>query len=163
MPIANVLIALAVLALILSRQLRTREVRETQPYRIMLILGVVGLVETVQFQQQHAVSLAGWSLVGTSLVAGVVFGALRGRTVHVWREGGVLYRKGNAVTLALWLLAIGLHLGVDVVLKHVDHAAAGIGSTSILLYLAVTLGVQQLLVLERAEHLPADRVWGRAL
>jgi len=154
MSMANVLIALAILALILVRQLRTQQVREAQPYRIMLILGVIGLVETVQFHQQHDVSTAAWSLLVASLVVGAGFGALRGLTVHVWRDGGVLYRKGNAATLVLWLVGLALHLGVDVVIKHVDNSASGLGSSSVLLYLAVTLGVQQVLVLDRAEHLP---------
>lgn len=153
MPVANVLVALAILALILVRQLRTREVREAQPYRIMLILGVIGVGETVQFHQQHVVSTTAWGLLVASLVVGAGFGALRGRTVHVWRDGGVLYRKGNATTLVLWLVGLALHLGLDVVIKHVDDSAAGLGSSSVLLYLAVTLGVQQVLVLERAEHL----------
>lgn len=153
-PVANVLIALAVLALVLSRQLQKREVREAQPYRLVLVLGVVGVVETVQFHQQHAVSAAGWSLLAASLLVGAGFGALRGTTMHVWREGGVLYRKGNAVTVVLWLVGIGLHLALDLATGHVDHDAAGLGSSSVLLYLALTLGIQRVLVLERAEHVP---------
>ena len=154
----NIVIALAVLALILSRQLRTREVREEQPYRIMAILAVIGVVEVVQFAQHHDVPGVAWALIAASLVVGAALGVARGLTVHVWREDGVLYRKGNAVTLVLWLISLGSHIALDAVLPHTGGDASGLGSTSILLYLAVTLGVQQLYVLQRAEHLPAAPV-----
>ena len=150
---ANVLIALAVLALILSRQLRKRTVREAQPYRIVLILAVIGVIETTQFHRDHAVSAGAWALLALSLVIGAGFGAWRGATVHVWRENGVLLRQGNAVTVVLWIVGLALHLGVDLAIKHVDASADGLGNSAVLLYLAITLGVQQLLVLERAEHL----------
>ena len=150
---ANVLIALAVLALILSRQLRKRTVREAQPYRIVLILGVIGAIETTQFHRDHAISVGAWALLGLSLVIGAAFGAWRGVTVHVWRENGVLLRQGNAVTVVLWIVGLALHLGVDLAIKQVDASADGLGNSAVLLYLAITLGVQQLLVLERAEHL----------
>lgn len=161
MSVANVLIALALVAFIVYRQLRTRRVSEAQPYRLVLILGVIGLIETWQFRQQHVVSGEAWALLAASLVVGAGFGALRGRTTHVWRDGGVLYRRGNALTLALWLVGLALHLGVDVAIKHVDASAAGLGSISVLVYLAVTLGVQQMLVLQRAEHLPVTSPSGR--
>jgi hypothetical protein len=153
-PVANVLIALAVLALVLSRQLQKRRVREARPYRLILVLGVIGVVETAQFDQQHAVSAAGWGLLAASLALGAGLGALRGLTTHVWREDGVLYRQGDAITVMLWLVGIGLHLGLDLATGHVDHDAAGLGSSSVLLYLALTLGIQRVLVLERADHLP---------
>jgi Ca2+/Na+ antiporter len=152
----NILIALAVLALILTRQLRRRPVREEQPYRIMLVLGVVGLVETVQFHQHHDVSTSAWALLVASLAVGAGFGALRGMTVHVWREAGTLYRQGNVATLVLWIVGLGLHLSVDLLIKRVDADAAGLSNTAILLYLAITLGAQQALVLERAQHLAAE-------
>ena len=149
----NVVIALAVLALILSRQLRRRTVRESQPYRITLILAVIGLVEVAQFRGQHDVTAAAWGLLAASLVVGAGFGALRGRTVHVWREDGTLYRQGNVATLVLWIVGLALHFSVDLLIAQVDADAKGLGSVAVLLYLAVTLGVQQLVVLERAEHL----------
>lgn len=150
---ANIVVSLAVLALILTRQLVKRTVREDQPFRIMAILGVIGIVETVQFQGKHTVSGAAWAILAASLVLGAGFGALRGMTVHVWREGGTLYRKGNAITLVLWVVGLALHLGSDLWVKHVDPSANGLSSTAVLLYLAVTLGAQQFYVIERAKHL----------
>lgn len=150
---ANIVVALAIVALILVRQLRTRAVRETQPYRLVLILGVIGLIETVQFHQSHEVSTTAWALLIASLVLGGIFGLIRGLTVHVWREGGVLYRRGNAATLVLWVVGLAAHLGLDAVIGHVDADARGLGDTAILLYLAITLGAQQLYVLQRAEQL----------
>jgi hypothetical protein len=150
---ANIVIALLVLALILVRQLRKRTVREASPYRIMAILAIIGLVETVQFQKDHTIGGAAWGILVASLAVGAGFGALRGMTVHVWREDGVLYRQGNAMTVVLWIVGLGLHIAADVLIGHADASAKGLGDTAILLYLAVTLGAQQFYVLERAQHL----------
>jgi hypothetical protein len=53
-------------------------------------------------------------------------------------------------------VGLGLHLSVDLLIKRVDADAAGLSNTAILLYLAITLGAQQALVLERAQHLAAE-------
>jgi hypothetical protein len=150
---SNVVVAVLVLALICYRQLRPRPVRD-QLNRIVLILGLVGVVETIQFTGKHDVSAAAWAVLVASLVVGAGFGALRGLTVHVWRERGTLFRRGNAVTVALWIVGLALHLGADAWIGHVDSSAKGFGDTAVLLYMAITLSVQQLVVLERAEHLP---------
>jgi hypothetical protein len=50
----------------------------------------------------------------------------------------------------LWVVAIGVHIGLDVLF---DSSAKGLSGASILLYLAVSLGVQRLAVQSRATRL----------
>jgi len=150
---SNLLVAGLVLVLIIVRQLRPRPVREERPYTIIAILAVVGVVETVDFARGTSVSAAAWALLALSLAVALGFGALRGATVHVWRVDGVLTRQGNAVTIALWLVGLAVHIGVDRLIEHADSDAQGLGYSSLLLYLAVTLAAQRVVTLERARRM----------
>src|ERR1700761_8175551 len=103
--IVNLIIRLAVLVLLLSRQLTTRPLSEN--YRLPVILGVIGLIEFVNFLDGHPHDDGGIAaaVIG-SLVLAAVFGAARALTVRVWRDNGQLLRRGNWLTAALWVLAV---------------------------------------------------------
>jgi hypothetical protein len=151
----NVIVAVLVLGFILWRQLRPRAVREDSPFRLMLVLGVVGVADVAGFADGHHVTGAAWTLLAASLMVGAVLGVMRGASVRIWRRDGVLVRQGGAVTVALWVAGLGVHVLVDVVINGVDRSAAGIGTDAILLYLAVALAAQRLVTLTRAQHLAA--------
>jgi hypothetical protein len=149
----NALMALVVLGLIVVRQLQPRAVRSDRPYLLMLVLGVVGLVDLVGFTSAHRVSVAAWVLLLGGLLVGAGFGVARGALVHVWRQGSVAMRQGNAITVVLWLAGLGVHLVLDLLIDGVDRGAAGIGTDTILLYLAVALAAQRFTTIRRAQHL----------
>jgi hypothetical protein len=143
-------LGVAVLGLLIYRQLVARPVQGNQ--RLMLILGLVGLVETAQFfQKQHAGTAAIMALAG-SLVLAAAFGAARAATVRIWMQNGQAWVKGNILTAALWVLAVGAHLGYDYLVGQ-DKGVGGIGDATVLLYLAVSLAVQRVIVGLRAERL----------
>jgi len=151
---ADALLGLLVLAWILWRQTQTREVRLDRGPRAFVVLAGVGLWQIASFLGEHAVRPVAIAVLVGSLVVSAAFGLLRGRVQPVWREAdGRVLRRGTAVTITLWLVAVALHLGADEYAKHVDAAAAGLASASLMLYLAVSLGVQTLVVRERATHL----------
>lgn len=145
--VANLLIGLAVLALVLSRQLMTRRLSES--YRFAVILAVIGVVQFVEFLNGHPHDDGGIAAaVGGSLVLAAAFGAARTPTIRVWRENGQLLRKGTWLTAALWVVALAAHLGYDyLVAGHI--AGKNVGDATILLYLVVTLTVQRFLLLNR--------------
>ena len=62
-------------------------------------------------------------------------------------------RQGTIVTLALWLVSLGLHLLADQELAARGHDAVRLGQVSVLLYLGITLAVQGALVRRRARAL----------
>jgi hypothetical protein len=146
----NLVIGVAVLALLIYRQLRARPVRGNQ--RLVLVLVVIGLIEAVQYMQKlHSVSVAIVALAG-SLVLAAVFGAARAATVRLWVQDGQPWAQGNLLTAALWVLALAAHLGYDYLVgQHKD--IGGIGTATVILYLAVSLGVQRLIVTLRAQRL----------
>jgi hypothetical protein len=150
-------IGVAVLGLLIYRQLIARPVRGNQ--RIVLILLVVGLIEAVQYLQKlHAGSAAVVALVG-SLILAAVFGAARAATVKIWLQDGQAWAKGNLLTAALWIVALAAHLGYDYLIgQHKD--IGDLGDVTVLLYLAVSLAVQRVIVGVRAQRLNPVSVGG---
>jgi hypothetical protein len=148
--VLNLVIGVAVLGLLIYRQLQARPVRGNQ--RLVLVLTVIGVILAVQYiEKLHSLSAAISALAG-SLVLAAVFGAVRAATVRIWMQDGQPWVQGNLLTAALWILALGAHLGYDYLVgQHKD--ISGIGNATLILYLAVTLGVQRLIVVLRARRL----------
>ncbi|MFY9888819.1 MAG: hypothetical protein WAK71_10970 [Streptosporangiaceae bacterium] len=143
-------IGVAVLGLLIYRQLVARPVQGNQ--RLVLILVIIGLIETAQYLQKlHASSAAIVALAG-SLVLAAIFGAARAATVRIWIQDGQAWSKGNILTAALWVVALGAHLGYDYLIgQHKDIGS--LGDATVLLYLAVSLAVQRVIVVLRAQRL----------
>ncbi|HEV3357805.1 MAG TPA: hypothetical protein VG247_13510 [Pseudonocardiaceae bacterium] len=150
MNVTEIVIGVAVVILLLARQVQKRSVKEDSRPLIFLVLAVVGLFEAGQYIKAHPVNNEAILLSVASLVLAAVFGVIRAYTVRLWREDGQLFRQGNALTIVLWIVAIGIHLGGDML---IDSSAKGLSTTTLLLYLAVTLGVQQMVVRYRAGQL----------
>jgi hypothetical protein len=145
-------IGVAVLGLLVYRNLVARPVRQANQ-RLYLILGIIGIVETVEYMQKNHVdaTVATAALAG-SLVLAAVFGAIRAFTVRVWMKDGQPWSQGNVVTAVLWVIALGAHLGYDALIGH-DKGVGDIGSATVLLYLVVSLAVQRFIIVARAAKL----------
>ena len=110
--VASLVIGLAVLAWVLVRQLSVRRLSES--YRLSIILAVIGAVQFVDFLKGHPGNPGGIvAAVAGSLVLAAVFGVARAITVRVWRQGGLLMRKGTWITAILWIVAVAAHYGYD--------------------------------------------------
>jgi hypothetical protein len=151
--LANLIIGIAVLALVLSMQLVTRRLSES--YRLSVVLAAIGIVEFADFLNGHPRDDGGIAaaVVG-SLVLAAGFGAARALTVRVWRENGQLLRRGTWLTALLWVASLAAHLGYDyLVAGHVTGKNGGnvgnVGNATIILYLVVTLTVQRFILLNR--------------
>jgi hypothetical protein len=148
----SLIIGVAVLGLLIYRNLVARPVRQNNP-RLYVILGIIGIVETVEFMQKNHVdaTIAVTALAG-SLVLAAVFGAIRAVTVRVWMKDGQPWSQGNVLTAALWVIALAAHLGYDALIGH-DKGVGDIGSATVLLYLVVSLAVQRFIITARASKL----------
>ena len=154
--VTNLIIGIAVVLLLVSRQLMTRRLNDN--YRLSVIIAVIGLVEFVNFLRSvhgpHDNDRIIVALVGSLLLAAVL-GAARALTVRVWRQDdGQLMRRGTWLTAVLWIISLAAHLGYDeLVAGHIAGANGGnVGDATIVLYLAVTLAVQQILLLARVRR-----------
>lgn len=152
--IANVVLGLLVLALILRRQLRVRPVREDARIgMILVLLAFLGVSSMSRTLHGHHVSHSVIAVLVASLLVAGLLGGIRGLTVQVWREpGGQALRKGTAVTAGLWIAAIAVHIGADIWLDGLSDIA-GLGASSIMVYLAITWAAQGFVVRERASSL----------
>lgn len=151
MIVLDVILGFAVLVLLIYRQLAARPVNAST-LRLIAILLIIGLFQTYQFLSKgHDHPLTFAALAG-SLVLAAIFGALRAGTVRVWLQDGQAWSQGNWVTAALWIASLVAHLGYDVLVVH-GPGARGLGTATIVLYLAVTLGFQRALVFRRAHRL----------
>jgi drug/metabolite transporter (DMT)-like permease len=148
----GILIALAVFAWILWRQLQVRELRRDRSMILPLVLVVVGVAEIVGYAHDHPLHPTGYVLLVVAIVVAGIFGAIRASTVRLWIEDGKLLRQGTYVTCALWLLALAIHLGGDHLIA--PHDADRLGGVSLLLYLGFSLAVQRWCLNERARRRP---------
>jgi hypothetical protein len=149
----SLVIGLAVLALVLFRQLATRRLSES--YRMSIIFGVIGAVQFADFLKGHPGNPAGITeaVVGSLVLAGA-FGVARAITVRVWRQGGLLMRKGTWITAILWIVAVAAHYGYDdLVAGHITGKnGSSVGNATVLLYLMISLTVQQFVLLARVKR-----------
>lgn len=146
----NIVAGLAVLAWLLWRQRQKRLVREDRRPVVLLILLVLGILQLSTYLGSASTSALVIALLVGSLVLAAGFGVVRALSVRLWRQDGQLWRQGTWLTVGLWVVAIGVHIGLDALF---DGPAKGLGAASILLYLAVSLGVQRLVVQSRASRL----------
>ena len=155
--ITSLVIGIAILALVVARQLTTRRLREN--YRLMIILGIIGVIEFADFLKSHTgiddpkIVVA---IVGSLVLAGV-FGVVRALTVKIWRESGQLLMKGSWLTGVLWAIAVAAHLGYDylIVGSSAGKNSTALGNSTVLLYLVVSLTVQRFVLLSRASRMDA--------
>jgi hypothetical protein len=145
--ILNLLIGVAVLGLLITRQLQPRPVRSS--FRLPLIIGLIGLVELFSFVKKEHGGVGMVASLAGSLVIAAVLGAIRARTVQLWLKDGQPWRKGTWLTAVLWIVSLAAHLGYD---SLVD-GKSGLGTATILLYLAVTFAAQRLVLQARADQL----------
>jgi hypothetical protein len=148
--VTEIIIGVAVLALLIYRQLRTRPVNASG-LRIVAIIGVIGLVETYQFMQHHHAGPVTYAALLGSLVLAAVFGVLRALTVRLWLKDGQPWSRGSWITASLWIVALAAHLGYDALVA--GRSQDNVGAATIVLYLAVSLGIQRLIVQQRAQRL----------
>ena len=154
----DAILGLVVLALLIYRQLRSRPVG-VSGLRLIVILVVIGVIQTFQFLDNHHSGAVTYAALGGSLVLAAVFGALRAATVKVWLQGDQAWSKGNWLTAVLWILALAAHLGYDALVTP-GRGSSGLGSATIVLYLAVSLGIQRVITQVRANHLQPAGTFG---
>ncbi|WP_424891654.1 hypothetical protein [Streptomyces sp. XH2] len=151
---ASIVVGIVIVALVVRRQLRTRPVHGKGGVALLGFLGVMGVLAfafgVASVVKEHALGAATIALLAVCFLVAAGFGVVRARTVTVWRapEGHML-RKGAPATTALWLVSIAVHIGLD---KWIDHTTRTglLGASTVYLYLAVTLAVQDFLVRRRA-------------
>jgi hypothetical protein len=147
----DIVLGVVVLGLLIWRQLRTRPVNNSG-MRLAVILAAIGVIQVAQYLPKHHADATTYAAIAGSLVIATVFAALRAATVKIWTEGGQPWTKGSLLTAALWIVALAAHFGFDALVSH-GNINSGIASVTAVLYLAVSLGMQRVIVSWRASKL----------
>ena len=144
MTVVDALVALALLAWVIRRQLLPRPVRDRR-LRLVGVLTVVGVVQVaLAVSDGPQPGPIGWALLAVGLVVGAVLGVWRSATMRLWFVEGRAWVQGGWPTLVLWVIGIGAHVGLDLLSRAVDPAAEPVNAASVLLFVGVSLGAQAL-------------------
>jgi hypothetical protein len=99
--VTNIVVGVAIVALLVTRQVQTRPVNERSAVHLVLVLVVIGVVEIVSATKGHAIGAATIAWLLGELLLGAALGAVRALTVKVWRvEDGAPWRKGTRSRLS---------------------------------------------------------------
>jgi hypothetical protein len=135
-------VGLVILALTLLGQSRTRPWAADRNSPLPLIVLALGLLVYFGYRSTAGpLSAQQEDYLYVTLVLGVVFGALRARTMMLWRDTAGLCVRGTPGTLVLWVVT-GLGMGLY-------YAAGNITYAGFVLYLGVTFVAQQAFVIVR--------------
>lgn len=154
MTATNLLIGVLVLGLVIWRQLIPRRVRSN--VRIVLVLAVIGLIQTGQYLQGRHLDATLIAEILGSLVLAALFGLARASTVKLFVRDGQWWSRGSWVTAILWVVSVAAHLGFDYLVGDHGSGSTSFGNATILLYLAVTFAVQRMVVIARSQHMPVS-------
>lgn len=139
-------IAVLVLVWVIRRQMTERRLSTTRMLTIPVLLVLIGLVQDSTMFDKLTSPTAILLLVGGVLI-GAIGGVARAASQRlIWRDG-VVYTRGTGWTMALWVATVLVRVGMAA-LGSALHAPEGTGE--ILLFLGVTLMVQNLLLARRA-------------
>ncbi|WP_019203106.1 hypothetical protein [Tsukamurella sp. 1534] len=146
------LVTVVALGWIVYRQMQARPLKENT-VRIAVVLCVVGLVQTVQYVSAGGPVGAGHAVAAAlGLIVAVALAYPRALTTRVFPgPDGRYLRQGTAATMGLWVVAIGLHVAIDVAVPAAlgDHTGRGFAGVTTMLFVGVTLLAQSLFLRRR--------------
>jgi hypothetical protein len=122
--VLNAVLVLALVGFVLYRQTIARPVVARQLVVLPAILIIIGISAISHVDHGHLSSTA-TTYLAIDLVTSLALGAVRGCFVHVYSRDGVMWRQGGRVTIALWLVAIGVRVVIGILASN-----AGVGSVS---------------------------------
>ncbi|WP_037913951.1 hypothetical protein [Actinacidiphila yeochonensis] len=145
----NALVILAVIGLVVARQLRPTAVGGRRWWLIPAVLAVFALRDSggiIDRNHQHAAV----ALFAAELVVAAVTGVLWALTTRVWREAdGSAMAQGTKATAVVWVLGIAVRVGLYAI-----GSAAGVhqGSGTVMLAVAAALLIRGGTLLRRTRE-----------
>lgn len=131
------------IAVLQMRQSRVRIIPTTLVPVVLLVTGA-GLLDPGMFHHRVEVTI-----FAASVVLAVALGLARGASMRVWIVTSTAYRNGTRLTLALWITSLIIGFATSTAEQATHHAPPSQGLT-IVLFLGLTIGSQNLVVLRRA-------------
>jgi hypothetical protein len=121
----NVALVLALVVFILYRQTIARPLSARGIWVLPAILAIVALIG-ISNVNKGLLSVTAVTYLGIDVVSSLALGALRGCFMRVFERDGVMWRQGNAITVILWIAAIGIRIVLGYFASR-----AGVGNVSV--------------------------------
>ncbi|WP_406441896.1 DUF1453 family protein [Streptomyces sp. NBC_01613] len=148
--LVNALVIAAVVAVVLVRQFRARQISTDRRWWLLpVILAVVALREHGIVDAHHRTESI--ALLGTELLIGLATGAGWAWTTRIWAEpDGTVWSKSTKASVTVWIVGIALRVGLFAL-----GTAIGVhqDSSALLIALAATLLVRSGILVWRAQSL----------
>lgn len=122
--VLNGALVLALVVWVLYRQTIARPVTARSLWLLPGILVVIGLAAISNVNKGN-LSTTAITYLALDLVSSIALGALRGCFVKVFARDGVMWRQGGLITIALWVVAIGVRIVIAILASN-----AGVGNVS---------------------------------
>jgi hypothetical protein len=145
----NVLVIVAVIGIVIARQLRPRRVGGGRWWLIPAVLVVLAVRDGGFIDPHH--QDAAIALFAAELVVGGAMGIVWAGTTRIWAEAdGAVWMQGTRATITVWMLGIAVRAGLYAV-----AAAEGVHqqSASLLITVAATLLIRTGVLFQRAQGL----------
>jgi hypothetical protein len=107
MNLLNVLLIAAVVIYVIVRRFAGQPLT-ARTMVIPLALTAIGGYQLVQ----HHLTAVDIAVIAAELVLGLAVGAVRGTTIKIYERGGHLWQRYQLTTLAVWIVAIALRIGI---------------------------------------------------
>ncbi|WP_328536273.1 DUF1453 domain-containing protein [Streptomyces sp. NBC_00344] len=143
----DALLIAAAVALVLVRQFRTQQIDHGgRWWLIPAVLVFFGLRRPGLLDTHHGTESV--ALIAVELLTGLVMGAAWAWTTKMWTEpDGTVWARGTKATAAVWVLGLGVRLGV---VGAAALAGVHLGTGALLLALAASLLVRSGVLVWRA-------------
>jgi hypothetical protein len=153
----EIIMVIAVVCYILIRRLMGEPAEGKRMLLLPAILTVVGIVGITKLTQTP-VSVA--FLAGSAVVS-MVLGLLRGTSIRLFPQDGLVFIRYTWVTVALWVANLALKFGANIILRVFDpHDVASVSSG---LYLTLGAGMlcEGVVVLVKALRTDGRIMWAK--
>lgn len=150
----EIVVAVAVVGYILARRMLGEP---AQAKRLLLLPAVLVVVGFVSAAKQGQTAMALGFLIGT-VVLSLLIGLLRGASVRVSAEDGIVAIRYTGTTLLLWASGLAMEIGAGFLLGTLDPAA---GHSSPMLPLGAGLLAEGLTVLAKSTRVDGRLLWAK--
>jgi hypothetical protein len=153
----EIILVVAVVCYILIRRLIGEPAEGKRMLLLPAILTVVGVVDITKLAQ----TLVSVAFLVASAVFSMVLGLLRGRSIRLFPQDGLVFMRYNWVTVMLWVLNLAVKFGANIILRVTDpHDVASVSSG---LYLTLGAGMlcEGVVVLVKALRTDGRIMWAK--
>ncbi|MCW0212915.1 MAG: hypothetical protein OJJ54_06125 [Pseudonocardia sp.] len=144
--IGQLLLVALLVGWVLYRQVTGRFASPAAAVRLPLILTALGLLTLLGGHPQVTPWALGLVVLDLVLTAGL--GLVRGAAVMLTERDGFLYQRGGGPAVALWVVTIGVRIGVGVLAAHTG--AGALVESTLMLSFGISLLAQGLVLRHRA-------------